>query len=93
MAIKVLSAELAADEAFRSRFVRESQLAAGLERWGSVLRLPRRRPRTVGAFRHGAVRLRRDRSHGEWNLLVFDDGVGDEGAVSGGWSLEISTAV
>jgi len=31
VAIKVLSAELAADDAFRSRFVRESQLAAGLE--------------------------------------------------------------
>ncbi len=31
VAIKVLAPELAADEAFRSRFVRESQLAAGLE--------------------------------------------------------------
>ncbi|HYG70686.1 MAG TPA: protein kinase [Actinomycetota bacterium] len=31
VAIKVLAPELAADEAFRSRFVRESQLAAGLD--------------------------------------------------------------
>jgi serine/threonine protein kinase/subtilisin-like proprotein convertase family protein len=31
--------------------------------------------------------------NGAWNLFVFDDGVGDQGAVSGGWSLEISTAV
>jgi serine/threonine protein kinase len=31
VAIKVLSSELAADDAFRTRFVRESQLAAGLE--------------------------------------------------------------
>jgi serine/threonine-protein kinase len=31
VAIKVLASELAADAAFRSRFVRESQLAAGLE--------------------------------------------------------------
>jgi len=31
VAIKVLSTELASDEAFRTRFIRESQLAAGLE--------------------------------------------------------------
>jgi serine/threonine protein kinase len=31
VAIKLLSSELAEDEAFRTRFVRESQLAAGLE--------------------------------------------------------------
>ena len=31
--------------------------------------------------------------NGAWNLFVFDDGVGDQGAISGGWSLEISTAV
>jgi serine/threonine protein kinase len=31
VAIKVLAPELAADTAFRSRFIRESQLAAGLD--------------------------------------------------------------
>jgi subtilisin-like proprotein convertase family protein len=31
--------------------------------------------------------------NGTWSLFVFDDGVGDQGALSGGWSLEISTAV
>ncbi|MGH2672886.1 MAG: hypothetical protein ACRDHC_07910 [Actinomycetota bacterium] len=31
--------------------------------------------------------------NGTWSLFVFDDGVGDQGAFSGGWSLEISTAV
>ena len=31
VAIKVLSTEFASDEAFRTRFIRESQLAAGLE--------------------------------------------------------------
>jgi serine/threonine protein kinase/subtilisin-like proprotein convertase family protein len=31
--------------------------------------------------------------NGTWSLFVFDDGVGDQGAISGGWSLEISTAV
>jgi serine/threonine protein kinase len=31
VAIKLLATELAEDEAFRTRFVRESQLAAGLE--------------------------------------------------------------
>jgi serine/threonine protein kinase/subtilisin-like proprotein convertase family protein len=31
--------------------------------------------------------------NGTWSLFVFDDGVGDQGAFSGGWTLEISTAV
>jgi serine/threonine protein kinase len=31
--------------------------------------------------------------NGTWSLFVFDDGEGDVGAFSGGWSLEISTAV
>ena len=31
--------------------------------------------------------------NGTWSLFVFDDGAGDQGAFSGGWSLEISTAV
>ncbi|MGH2590693.1 MAG: serine/threonine protein kinase, partial [Actinomycetota bacterium] len=31
--------------------------------------------------------------NGTWSLFVFDDGAGDVGAFSGGWSLEISTAV
>jgi subtilisin-like proprotein convertase family protein len=31
--------------------------------------------------------------NGTWSLFVFDDGAGDQGAFSGGWSLEISTPV
>jgi serine/threonine protein kinase len=55
VAIKLLSSELAEDESFRSRFVRESQLAAGLEHPNITrLRGGRRRP----AVHRDAVRPR-----------------------------------